>query len=123
MAEWRPVLRGQQLHQIALDFFGIGLHGQTHAATEPADVRVNRDAGYVVCIAENHVRRLAADARKLDERSEVVRHFTAVLLNDSPAALLNAFRFGSEKTRRLDQVFELAAISLGERLRVRIASE
>ena len=79
-------LRGISAIRSLLDLHRVGVHGQAEAPAEPADVRVDRDAGDGEGVAEDHVGRLAADAGQLHQLLHRRGHLAAVLLDELPAA-------------------------------------
>ena len=69
----RPVALGHQRADGVLDLDRILLRRPAPAAHEPAEVRVDGDAGDVERVAEDHVGGLAPDAGQLDQLLERVR--------------------------------------------------
>ena len=71
------------------------------------DVAIDRQAGNAQRMAEHDVRRLASDARELDERLHRVRHFAAVVLDERARHAHQRFGFRSEEAGRVNQRLQL----------------
>src|SRR5262245_19009322 len=123
VAEHRPVLFGNQLHKIMLDFHGVLVLRQPHAPRQPADMRIDGDAGHAIRVAEDHVRRLAADARQWHQSLHGCRDLAAVFFDNQPAARLDVLGLVAKEAGRLDGFLQLADVSISERLGIRIACE
>src|SRR5262249_16812409 len=90
--EHHPIFLRQQLHQVLLDLYRIGVRRKSEPAAHAADVRVDGDAGHAERVAEDDVGRLAADAREADQFFQRVGHVAAVLLHNLTATLLDTLR-------------------------------
>src|SRR6266404_1432997 len=80
VAPVRPMFARDQLHQVLLDLFRIGLARDPKPAGEPNDVSIHDDA-FVLPerIPQHHVRRFPADARKPMQFFHGVRNAAAML--------------------------------------------
>ena len=76
------------------------------AVREPEDVGVDRNCGLAEDRVEHHVRGLAADSGKRLERRPIVRHLTAMLLDQRPAERDHVLGLRIEETDGLDVLLE-----------------
>ena len=76
-----PLLLGKAFFQVALGLFDVLALGELPALGEAVDVSVDGKGGHAEGLGHDHGSRLVADAGQGLEVLKVVRHFTAVLLN------------------------------------------
>src|SRR5437016_2730976 len=106
-----------------LDFFRIGMAGQSHAPAEPADVGVHGDARGRKSIAENDIGSLPADAWQVYQLLQVRWHLAAMFLSNQSATSDDVLGLVAKETRRLDGLFQLGWPSVGKRCGVGVAFE
>lgn len=107
VAEVNPLLFGEQLHQVLLDFYGIAVFGQAEQVGDAADVSVDDDAaGDVEGGAKEDVGGLAADAGERDQFFECARELAAEFINEFFRHAADAGGFGSEEAERADDLFD-----------------
>src|SRR5207237_2412072 len=82
--ETRPVLARDEPHQVALDLDRVLLLREAEALRETPHMRVDDDPLRVTALGRDDVRRLACNAGQAKERVEVLRHLTAVVLDQHP---------------------------------------
>ena len=93
--------------QLLLDDDRIVGFGDADAVRHAQHVPVDRQARDAERVAEHDVRRLAADARQLDERVHVGRHLAAVVLDERLRHADERLRLGAEEAGRMDLRLEL----------------
>src|SRR5262249_39441996 len=114
VAEHRPLFRRDQFHQVALDFFGVRMFGEAHAAAEAENVRVHGDAGDAEGVAEDDVGGLAADSGQRDKLVHGAWDFTGVLVDDGFAAGGDVASFVPEETGGLNRRLQFPRIGVRE---------
>ena len=86
MGKRLPLVFRDDLHQIVLDGFGTLLLGESQAAGESLDVRIDDDPlDNVVTVLEDDVRGLPADTWKVSQRVHGVRNLAVVLFDEDLA--------------------------------------
>jgi hypothetical protein len=108
VTEHGPILLRDDRHEVVLDLHRVFMLGQAHAARQPADVCIHRDARYAEGIAQDDVGRFAADPWQDNQVVQAVGDRAAVVLDESLAAGLDVARLVAEEAGRLDRLFELA---------------
>ncbi len=108
----RPVALGHQRADGVLDLDRVLLLRPSPAPDEPAEVRVDGDAGDVERVAEDHVGGLAPDPRQLDELVQRVGQLTAVLLDDGGAEPDQRVGLVPEEAGAVDHLLQLGPIGL-----------
>src|SRR5439155_9502627 len=79
MAEHRPFFFWNERHQVLLHLVGIDMPGKSHSVAEAEDMGIDRDAGNVKSIAQNHVGGLSPNSRQLEEVGHCAGNFSTVL--------------------------------------------
>ena len=113
VAEHRPVASREQRGHRGLDLVRVGLRGPAESAGEPAEVRVDGDAGDAEGVAEHDVGGLAPDARQRDQVLEPAGHLTVVALDQRLAQPDQRVGLGPEEPGGLDHRLELGAVGGG----------
>ena len=78
----RPLRRRHRSAELLLDDLGIVRPRDADPVRDAQHVPIDRQSGDAERVAEHDVRRLAADARQLDERVHRRRHLAAVSLDE-----------------------------------------
>src|SRR5260370_26271052 len=114
MAEAVPLGLRNQLHQVALDLHGIVLARELEQPTDAMHMRVHHDAfGLLEPDAQDHVRRLAADAGQLNQLRHCVGHLAAVALPQRLSHPENRLRLVPEEAGAVDFLLEHARVGSG----------
>jgi hypothetical protein len=122
-AEPRPLFRWDQFRNLSLDFYGVRAFGQTQAAREARDMRIDGEARNVKGHAQHDIGRLSSDPRKGNQISHPRRNLTVKMLHQRSAAGNDRFRFDVEEAGWLDDAFHLERIGVGQRGGVWIPGE
>ena len=77
-----PSFGGQRAAQLLLDDHGVVRFGDADAVGDAQHVSIDRQSGHAQRMPQDDVRRLAADARQLDERVHVGRHLAVMALDE-----------------------------------------
>ena len=123
MAENRPFLFRNQLHQIAFDLHRVGFNRQSHAPAETADVRINGNAGHAEGVAQNDVRGLKTDAGQRRQFLHRGGHLSTMFGDELLTTELDTASFVAEEAGRLNKAFQLGAVGVGKSRGVGIARE
>ena len=108
MAELAPIGLRHERHQILLQLHRVRAFGKTQSVGEPRDMRVHDHADVEAeGIAQNHVRRLAADAGERVQFFQRARHFAAEFCHQRGTAGLDVFCFVAKKAGGLDRRFKV----------------
>ncbi len=107
VGEPNPPVLWDQLHQVSLDFFGIGILAEIQPAGDSRDVCIDDDTrSDIERYAENHVGSLTRDTGKLDQFLHRSRHPTAEFLYDHSTGGSNVLCLIAKKTCRADILFQ-----------------
>jgi len=107
MAEVEPPVFGDEIHEIALDFFRVFVLGQAQTLTHTPDVRVDNDARNAESVAKDCVGGLAADPGQLNQGVKVCGNPTVKPLTKYAATGLNILRLVPVEARGLDVKLQL----------------
>ena len=108
VAEQGPLVVGNELHQISLDFFGCFGAAEPKALAEPGNVGVNHDPVIdAEGIPEDHVGGLATDSREGREILHGPGHVPVKMCHQSLAAGLDVSRLASKQTNPADRLLQL----------------
>src|SRR5271169_21777 len=115
-----PVLRNN-LHQIPLNLFRVGVLRQVQSFGKPLYVRIHHHPGRdPEPGTQHHVSCLPRHARQRQQLLHRLRHFPAKLLHDFLARAHDGLRLVAKKTGRPDFLLQRAWIGIYQRPRVRI---
>src|SRR5262249_58198770 len=98
-----PVLRREQLLEIALEPVGTVWDRRAEAVGEPLHVRIHEDGGLPERRAEDDVGRLAPDPGERHESVHAVRDLIAMLLRYGVGDPLDGAGLLAEEAGRLDE--------------------
>jgi hypothetical protein len=115
VGEDRPLVDGEQLHQVLLDLDRVGVPGQSQPTGEPPDVGVDHHA--LVAGeegAEHHVGGLAADPWQLDQLVDGARDLAVEVLQQVPGGALDRLGLVAEEARRAEEKLQLLAVGAGQ---------
>ena len=96
---------------------------QAQAVSQPGHVRVDREPRRVEPRAEDHIRRLAADAGDLDHFFHRPWHLAAEQLDERAARRDDALGLKAKEAGRLDELFDLRRVGGREVLGRRVTPE
>ena len=117
------MLAWQRRAQLGLDLLGRRRLGDADAVGHAQDMAIDRQAGDAEGVAEDDVRRLAADAGQGRQRVHVGGHLAAVVLEQGMRHAKQHLGLLPEEARGHDLRFELRGGGGGEPSRIRVALE
>jgi hypothetical protein len=115
VGEEHPFIFGQDLDEILLDFFWVGVFGEVEAVGEADDVGIDDDAaGDSVAGAEDDVAGLAGDAGEGEDLLHGLGDNAAEFFDEFFGGAHDGFCFVAEETGGADFLFELTGVGVGE---------
>lgn len=123
MMRRRPLPPGNQRHQVLLRMIRVARLRPAQAVRHTKHVRVHRQRRLSKRIGHDHVRRLAAHARKRDERLQVGGDLTPEAIAETLRHPEQAPRLRVEEAGGADQCLERFGVGHRERRRIRIGGE
>lgn len=102
-----PFGLGDDVHEIAFDFFGVGVSGEAEALIDAGHVSIDGEAGHFEAIAEDDVGCFSSDAGELSEFFHGAGHLAAVVAGYGRCHAFEAFCLVAKKSCGAHEVFEV----------------
>src|SRR5207244_3901947 len=122
--EQRPMVPGEERHQVLLDLLRVVVPGEPEQAAQAADVGIHRDPLVdAIDVAQDDVRGLAPDTGQRAELVHRPRYLAAVVRHQYLRHPDQALRLIAEEAGGLDDLLDVRLPSAGQRLGRGVAAE
>jgi len=123
MVRMPQLLSGDEFDDILFDVARRLTDGQAEPMRNAKNMRIDGESRFSECDRNNHVRRLAPNARKRFKNLPFARNFAAVFLYNCLRRTHDVARFDTEKADRLNDLLNFPDLGSRKRARVRIPRE
>ena len=110
-----PILAGNQFLERLLDLLGSCLAREIESLSQSRNMCVDDDAFVdIEGVSQDDVGSLASYAIEIDKRIHGLWDFSAMALNQLPAAAADVFRLAAEEPDPADVILQLLELCIGE---------